>query len=133
MSKPESSAVNPYNVFFGQQGWICPKCGRVYSPFTQMCLYCKGETTIISNSCDRSNISVNEHYGDDYFENEVKRVLTWLSNKPLALRLTETEKEMVREEYAKTYPNDIDRGVTSICVAAVLERIFGSDFFKEGE
>lgn len=33
--KKESSAVNPYNGMFGQQGWICPKCGRVYSPFTQ--------------------------------------------------------------------------------------------------
>lgn len=29
-----------FNGMFGQQGWICPKCGRVYSPFTQMCLYC---------------------------------------------------------------------------------------------
>lgn len=34
--KTESSAVNPYNGMFGQQGWICPKCGRVYSPFTQI-------------------------------------------------------------------------------------------------
>lgn len=46
----ESSAINPYNGMFGQQGWICPKCGRVYSPFTQMCLYCKpSNTTAISN------------------------------------------------------------------------------------
>lgn len=30
------------NGFFGQHGWICPKCGRVYSPFTMMCPYCKG-------------------------------------------------------------------------------------------
>ena len=29
-----------FNGMFGQQGWICPKCGRVYSPFTRMCLYC---------------------------------------------------------------------------------------------
>lgn len=29
-----------WNGLFGQQGWICPKCGRVYSPFTQMCPYC---------------------------------------------------------------------------------------------
>ena len=36
--KQESSAINPYNGIFGQQGWICPKCGRVYSPYTQMCL-----------------------------------------------------------------------------------------------
>lgn len=58
--KTGSSAVNPYNGLFGQQGWICPKCGRVYSPFTQMCLYCKGETTNTPNSCDRINIPVNE-------------------------------------------------------------------------
>lgn len=46
---------------FGQQGWICPKCGRVYSPFTQMCLYCKpNNTNTISNLCDISNTTVNE-------------------------------------------------------------------------
>lgn len=59
--KTESSAVNPYNGLFGQQGWICPKCGRVYSPFTPMCLYCGGgDTTITSNLCDRINMPVNE-------------------------------------------------------------------------
>ncbi len=31
------------NGIFGQYGWICPKCGRVYSPFTHMCLYCRNE------------------------------------------------------------------------------------------
>ena len=40
----KSSGVTAYdkniNGIFGMQGWICPKCGRVYSPFTQMCLYC---------------------------------------------------------------------------------------------
>lgn len=25
---------------FIQKGWECPKCGRVYSPITPMCLYC---------------------------------------------------------------------------------------------
>lgn len=52
----ESSVINPYNGMFGQQGWICPKCGRVYSPFTQMCLYCKpNNITTISNLDDISN------------------------------------------------------------------------------
>lgn len=59
--KTESSAVNPYNGMFGQQGWICPKCGRVYSPFTQMCLYCKpNNTTNISNLGNRTNNIVSE-------------------------------------------------------------------------
>lgn len=34
-----------FNGMFGQQGWICPKCGRVYSPFTKMCLYCDPNNT----------------------------------------------------------------------------------------
>ena len=24
-------------------GWICPKCGRVYAPNQEMCLYCGGD------------------------------------------------------------------------------------------
>ena len=59
--KQESSAINPYTGLFGQQGWICPKCGRVYSPFTQMCLYCcPNNTNTISNLGDRSNTTVSE-------------------------------------------------------------------------
>ena len=59
--KEESSAINQYNGMFGQQGWICPKCGRVYSPFTQMCLYCKpNNTTNTSNLGDLSNTNVSE-------------------------------------------------------------------------
>lgn len=23
-------------------GWVCPKCGRVYAPSQEMCLYCGG-------------------------------------------------------------------------------------------
>lgn len=48
---------------FGQQtptGWICPKCGRVYSPTTPMCLYCKNEIPVTSNLYYRSSIPVNE-------------------------------------------------------------------------
>lgn len=27
------------------QGWECPKCGRVYSPYTSMCSYCPAQLT----------------------------------------------------------------------------------------
>lgn len=23
-----------------KQGWVCPKCGRVYAPWQSQCLYC---------------------------------------------------------------------------------------------
>lgn len=31
------------NDFTAQQGWQCPLCKRVYSPFTPCCLYCGAE------------------------------------------------------------------------------------------
>jgi hypothetical protein len=39
--------------FFAQQGWQCPICKRVYSPFTPYCYYCGGEgVTNTSTSTD---------------------------------------------------------------------------------
>lgn len=67
------------------------------------------------------------------YTDDAKSVLEWLFNKPLASRLTAEEKERVRKEYANTYPNDIDCGVENILIQGVLKRIFGKDFFKEGE
>ena len=32
------------NFKFAQQGWQCPICKRVYSPFTPCCYYCGGES-----------------------------------------------------------------------------------------
>ncbi len=54
--KQESSAINPYNGIFGQQGWICPKCGRVYSPYTQMCPYCQPGNIIRTINSPNTNI-----------------------------------------------------------------------------
>lgn len=46
----ELNAINPFNGMLGQQGWICPKCGRVFSPSTPMCLYCDKETSTVTSS-----------------------------------------------------------------------------------
>ena len=27
-----------------QQGWVCPKCGRVHAPFITMCFFCVPST-----------------------------------------------------------------------------------------
>ena len=38
---------NPdYNFWGYQQGWVCPKCGRTYSPSTPMCFYCNNNQTV---------------------------------------------------------------------------------------
>lgn len=29
-------------------GWVCPKCGRVFAPNQEMCLFCCGENKITS-------------------------------------------------------------------------------------
>ena len=34
-------ARNEKNNVVGMQGWECPKCGRVYSPYASMCKYCE--------------------------------------------------------------------------------------------
>ena len=36
--------------FNAPQGWVCPKCGRVYSPSTPMCWYCGGGRGSIINA-----------------------------------------------------------------------------------
>ena len=40
------------DTIFAPQGWVCPKCGRVYSPFTPMCLYCgdEGNVTVTTDT-----------------------------------------------------------------------------------
>lgn len=50
------------NYTFGMQGWICPKCGRVYSPFTHMCMYCGGiqeQNIKYSETWSSNNIEIN--------------------------------------------------------------------------
>lgn len=40
---------NTQQFKFANYGWVCPKCGRVYSPFTMMCPYCKDAVSPMDN------------------------------------------------------------------------------------
>ena len=53
---------------FAPQGWICPKCGRVYSPYTSMCPSCGGNTKT-TITCDSTN-------DDDWWEDYIRQSTT---------------------------------------------------------
>ena len=36
----------------GQQGWICPRCGRVYGPYVMECIHCNKEPYKTETSTD---------------------------------------------------------------------------------
>lgn len=45
-----------------QKGWECPKCGAVMSPFTKVCINCRGITIIMPfDFTDDSNFSKKEN------------------------------------------------------------------------
>jgi uncharacterized OB-fold protein len=46
------------NFDFTPQGWECPKCKRVYSPTTIMCIACPSLTGSTSNSTTNTPIGV---------------------------------------------------------------------------
>lgn len=42
---PIESQWSEYQIIsMGPQGWICPKCGKVFSPNTSECIYCNNNT-----------------------------------------------------------------------------------------
>lgn len=57
------------NYFFGEQGWVCPKCGRVFSPRTYECHYCNNPkinktSTTTELPQEESNINSTNSKGD---------------------------------------------------------------------
>lgn len=65
----DSSVLEQYKGTFGQTGWICPKCGRVYAPYVSMCKYCcgGGDTTpynIVKLNDNEQKLVPNEPTGD---------------------------------------------------------------------
>ena len=44
---------NQFEGLFASQGWMCPICKRVYSPYTSMCFYCGGgQKTILTTTLE---------------------------------------------------------------------------------
>ena len=79
---------NP-NYEFHQTGWTCPKCGRVYAPHVQECLYCNdarvvwAETTSDMNNwlekCLKENPAISDHTPQEtYLHNENISWRDWL-------------------------------------------------------
>lgn len=93
------------------------------SAWKENCDFCGGENTAF-DCCECPA---------DSYEDGFKAGTNHVYGLPLSQRLTAEEKERVRKEYANTYPLDPDCGVANILIQGVLERIFGKDFFKEGE
>ena len=55
-----------YENMFTPKGWVCPKCGRVYSPTTSICSYCNNQRTYTITSNTSTKIS--NFPPDDYIQ-----------------------------------------------------------------
>ena len=76
--------MEKFSGIFGQTGWICPKCGRVFSPFTTMCPYCKGNdksNLITATDTDSAKWykSENPHFSRNKNESQVFPSTRWSS------------------------------------------------------
>ena len=36
-----------------KEGWVCPKCGRIYGPMMMTCAYCNNKSTIENENFEK--------------------------------------------------------------------------------
>lgn len=70
----------PNDYFDTPRGWVCPKCGRVYSPNTSMCLYCGSNTTTVINTTTPPNTSVTPYIGSSDIPIHYTNISPFLKN-----------------------------------------------------
>ena len=68
------------NNLFIQQGWQCPICGRIYSPTTPMCFYCRPTKVEIT-----TGTPIDHGFPDAYYKNTC-------TNSPTSITTAKMEK-----------------------------------------
>ena len=64
--------MSTQNIAWGQQGWICPKCGSVWAPFVSGCHNCNAgasSTSTIPSLYDEYKFSQSSTSANDAYKN----------------------------------------------------------------
>lgn len=59
---------NPYLPLGTPQGWVCPKCGRVYSPMTPSCFHCGSGNYVTTDKTTPLPTANDSEWWDKYFK-----------------------------------------------------------------
>ena len=64
--------MNEFQMMGAPQGWQCPVCKRVYSPYTPMCYYCGGEQKVTVSTGTVPNPNSDDYTGSPIPVNKTK-------------------------------------------------------------